>query len=231
MKKSIFIYGSCVSRDVIRVNNDLFDLIDYYARSSWISASSDRIRFPADKSRLESNFQNRMLQRDFMSMAFSALRDKVADFYLLDLVDERFGVFPTANSYITQINELNRSGLLKHITHDALVEFGSDVHFELFRKSALENLDLLTRSNLYVIQHRWADTSLERNDVPLQLGRTSQEWQDLYERYFNLLRNLNINIISVPDYLCISTINHKWGLAPFHYIDDFYTYVATTLLS
>lgn len=86
---NVAIYGSCVSRDVLRVH-PVAPVAAYAARSSWVSALTPPVAEPDADIGLASDFQARMVRDDFASTAPAAL--DAGDALLLDLTDERFGV-------------------------------------------------------------------------------------------------------------------------------------------
>lgn len=90
-KGSVFIYGSCVSRDPFELPGSL-KLDGYYARSSLVSAFSllESGLADADLSTNPSPFQRRMVAADLTRQIPELLRTSTADVILIDLVDERF---------------------------------------------------------------------------------------------------------------------------------------------
>jgi hypothetical protein len=100
----LFIYGSCVSRDTYPFLDKDWTIVEYVARQGMISAASPRGVLRGE-SALTSKFQNQCVRNDIRSSLFATI-DKAAsetDLFVLDLVDERLGVYELGGgSYITQ---------------------------------------------------------------------------------------------------------------------------------
>ncbi|MDQ0095956.1 hypothetical protein J2T21_003870 [Paeniglutamicibacter psychrophenolicus] len=60
------------------------------------------------------------------------------DWIVIDLVDERLGVYPYSNGgFLTFSNELNQSRLMPQMKgRGPFITFGTDEHFELWTKAA-----------------------------------------------------------------------------------------------
>ena len=88
---SIFIYGSCVSRDAFNFAEEGdFQIVDYYARSSLVSALAPPLSpamYPLEK--ITSNFRRRSVERDISKTLLHALAQKSYHILLIDFVDER----------------------------------------------------------------------------------------------------------------------------------------------
>lgn len=239
---NIFIYGSCVSRDTFECMQGIgANLIQYTARQSLISAMSE-VEKPSDllkESALTSSFQRTSLEGDLTG---SLRRDLVshmgnADILLVDFVDERSGVFLGENgAYITNSQELTNSGVLEHWNEKKrLISFGSDEHFKLWTLAFDKFVELLDESNLLdrlvVIKNQWALESKEGDVFPIAPSTLRPaRMNDLYSRYFAYVAHkCDCLIIDPPVELCVSTREHKWGMAPFHYVASFYHFVRGVL--
>ncbi|MFC0421634.1 DUF6270 domain-containing protein [Glutamicibacter ardleyensis] len=53
----------------------------------------------------------------------------------------------------------------------------------------------------------------------------SHTYYAILEEYFS------DRIIYVPRNLCVTTRAHQWGIAPFHYAENFYNYVTDFIVS
>ena len=112
-----FVFGGCVSRDIRPYLGDGWEMVEYVARQSWISAASGPTVLKGT-SALTSNFQNRCLQNDIAGNGFQLIekhRDDV-DILIADLIVERLGVYRNQDKgIITHSWELERSTLLDHL--------------------------------------------------------------------------------------------------------------------
>lgn len=226
---NIFIYGGCVTRDTYEhlVGHTL---LEYVARQSLISANS-----PATKmlgaGELASPFQSRSLNGDVDSVLFSKVRSRSSevDLVLVDLLSERLGVFALPDkTYITHSVELKKSGRLGDL-RPPLVKFGTDKHFHLWRRGMLKFARVLESRGLLgktlVFDTPWAEFTDSGEEVPLFRNISAVEAGLLYVRYYSFIEELGIRVVRLPVELAISTESHKWGVAPYHYIESAYLWM------
>src|SRR5690554_1693234 len=92
MPCNVFIYGSCVSRDIFNLDKvGYFNIVDYYARHSIGSMASKPYRTDCSLAEISSDFRRRMDLRDFdKSVLQSEYAFANSDIILMDLIDERF---------------------------------------------------------------------------------------------------------------------------------------------
>lgn len=87
---SVSIFGSCVSRDLLEYNPACDLRLDsYFARQSIVSAVSDIVPIDSNEINIESNFQKRQIIYDFNKSAMGLMKDKVSDYLIIDLADEK----------------------------------------------------------------------------------------------------------------------------------------------
>lgn len=133
---AIDIWGSCVSRDTLEFMPDV-SVGTYIARQSAIVALAPAVDLPVPLQALESDFQRRMLAGDMTSDATERLSQAEAACVLVDLVDERHGVwqFPDG-TFLTNSVEAFKTGVDQWAPRMGarLVEFGTDEHFDLWRQ-------------------------------------------------------------------------------------------------
>ena len=237
MTYNIFIYGSCVSRDCFSdLPPNSINLIKYVARQSLLSSGS---RAPLEDDEVEasiSSFAERCLKEDFKGTLYNDLENLFHDdsFLVVDLVDERHGVFQFDDGSIaTRSIELMEAKGISWIPPNAkLIEFGTAEHLELFEEAFEQFLGFLDErgwsDKLVVLKNRWATESVDGLGFePSALGYESpQEANEIYSNYYAVVEQHRPScLLTVPESLCKSDISHRWGLAPFHYIESFYTWV------
>lgn len=202
----------------------------YFARSSWISATNPSVARPNVQSRLTSPFQQRMVERDFLSSSITGLLALDSDLILLDLIDERAGVVRAeSGGYLTYLSEMKGSGWLDHVRHSSLIRFGTPMHLNLFKDAAAKVLESLNGCRVVVLASKFASNTEDGKAVPPASGRSAEEWNDLYAEYFGVLEQIGFDVLRMPDELCIADSKHRWGVAPYHYIEDFYSEAARLL--
>lgn len=230
-----FMFGSCVSRDVARIYPERLVASDYIARQSWISAFS-YVALDRDVSEyFRSQFQAKMVAGDFEgSFPISILGSDLSfDFLVLDLVDERLGVLKTPSGYVTNSYELRNSGLKKTIPGSRSIEFGSEEHFDLWCRSAVRLYSLLKILGLVdrtvLIRCKYSVVSDEGVELSGRMRIAPQIWNARFTRYYDFAAALGFVVIDVPQNLSVAASNHAWGLEAFHYVNEFYGFVADQL--
>ncbi|MFE4196517.1 DUF6270 domain-containing protein [Paenarthrobacter sp. NPDC056912] len=227
----IFVYGSCVSRDSFEfLDKSEHELIGYTARQSLISATGSPYPASANAGTLESRFQIRNLQNDFDGTIFRTLADVAssADFIFWDLTDERLGVIKVGHdSYITRSVELLQSGLIDNIGDPEWIKFGSNEHFELWRNSVVNFADFVRahsiESKIVLFNLPWSMHDDFGAPIQKSWGMFPDEANNLLAKYMGVLReHLNLATIELPWEMAVSSRDHKWRLAPYHYHDDVY---------
>lgn len=229
----IFFLGSCVSRDMARIVNieDRFEVGPYVARQSWISGMSESTPAPTEMTALTSPFQQRMVEADLASSLTSRLIDDTSDIdiLLIDLIDERYGVVPTSNGYVTNSYELRNSKWKKILASGDLIEFGSDQHFELWSSAASELLSLLDgiglSSKACFIDTQYA-VSIDTGEPIVGKAIPPEVRNEQFNRYYDRLRDSQLHRIAMPSHLTVADSRHAWGVEPFHYIPQFYAHMA-----
>lgn len=226
---NVLIYGSCVSRDLFESMHPRRAPLAYVARQSLISATTPPVVIDAPIE-LASAFQRRMVESDFGSLLIPTMAEhaEATDLFLVDILDERLGVFHLpGGSYITSSSEVHASGVLNHL--DGLSDrlwLGTDEHFDLWSRAAgafVDEVDRLgLRDKTVVIETRFADHAEDGQALPAHLGKRADEWNSLYGRYFEHLSALGLPAAAIPQEFVVGSTTHKWGLAPYHYVDGAY---------
>lgn len=131
--KKVLIFGSCVSRDILRFDTQgYFEVARYFARSSFASLSSEPY---VDKSILEkivSNFQRRMVEWDMSKEFWLFLQQGDYDFLLLDMIDTRFHLHKIHSKYLHTISSEYQAGYDKQISHSQMIRRDSKEFFNLW---------------------------------------------------------------------------------------------------
>ncbi|WP_247042178.1 DUF6270 domain-containing protein [Arthrobacter rhizosphaerae] len=234
----IYIYGSCVSRDAFDfLDKSENELLGYTARQSLISATNKPYLADASKGALSSRFQIKNLQGDFDGNAIQKLSEiaESADYIFWDLTDERLGVIELDEDiFITRSTELVQSELLGDQTKQKWIKFGTDEHLELWTQAVARFSDFVRSKNLetkiVLFNLSWS----MYDDGEAVLGRyfsmLPDEANNTFARYVAVIREcLDVFSLEVPWETAIANRDHKWTLAPYHYVDDVYTEVVHQL--
>lgn len=220
MKPKISIHGSCVTRDLAEFHD--YRVPHYQARSSLCTKSGEPVIYNLEKlSSIESKFQRRMVEWDLNKKPFSPLD---ADCIIIDLIDERFDVFSNGSAHATRSQAFFQSGVASTMEGDfKRIKRGSEEYFDLFRRRTQEFSNFLDRP---VILHnaRWASTY--RQDGHIHEFENQEKIQFENELLDDLTTILNeeitVDATIASSSNAIADSKHKWGLANFHYIPEYY---------
>lgn len=218
-------YGSCVSRDLIELFNDEVTCVDYIARQSWISASSDGVEGETEID-LRSSFQRRMVLGDLRSSAREAFDEHAvdSDFIVMDIVDDRFGVYPVGAGFITPSAEFSASGLRNILRLGDHIPFGTPEHLSLWKEAA-HTIGTITEpyaDKTFLLGATFTENAVDGVEVPPALGRSAAEWNAAYQPYYEAARSAGLRVLDLPETFAYSTSHHTWGPAPFHYVEQAY---------
>lgn len=248
----VAIIGSCVTRDVWHApavspteRSPLFML----ARSSLASLFAEPHATFAPPEEIPaglSRFEVRMVAHDILKTGLASLVEHRPTHLILDFVDERFELLRQGDTVATlswEAHLLGASGL----------EFAS---FERVRRGSPEALRLW-RSGLQAFK-RFLETQLPDVCVMVHDARCATEYLDsagrrcafppdwefwpgapvsirdqneLFARYVAEFRGAfpQATLVRAPTELALASERHRWGLAPYHYVDAYYRHVAGAL--
>ena len=223
MKLKIGIWGSCVTRDIFS-ELDIDQYVgDYRARTSLHSFFEDPIRKDQmpNLDVITSPFQRRMVEADFRKKDLNLLN---CEYLIIDFIDERFDIVDFENSKVTLSNELSK--VIDQIG-DVEVSFkrGSVEDLSNWRLSCEKfskrfvGVKTILHSSRFAT-HKLVNSSLEANDKQNMILKMN-ELLLKYEQIF-IEEVSPVLIIKVNQYKIVSNVNHRWGVAPFHYILPYY---------
>ncbi|WP_367109625.1 DUF6270 domain-containing protein [uncultured Psychrobacter sp.] len=228
----IKVYGGCVSRDILNFDDtDTMQLVGYHARSSLATLGSKNITKKISKkyydslSNIESKFQRRMVESDFNNEVIKSVSVNDYDFLLIDFLVDRLHLAELDGKLVTRSVEFLRSG----IKPDKVINTFSDQYFKLW-KEGVDNLfttvsDTVGLEAIKINKVYWTDTATDAQDN-IKLGekwdieKNNEKLNAMYKYVEGILPQSSI--IEVSKDLLIADSNHKWGLSPFHYTDDYY---------
>lgn len=237
--KRIFVYGSCVSRDILNFGGESLVLVDYFARSSIASAFDDRAVADRYSETLASPFQRRIVAADLSKQLVEHLRDGDFDTLLIDFIDERFDLFCFDDGSICTLSgELLNAGFLKSNPVGRVVKSGSDDFFDLWvagwnrlwvKLGALGLRDRLRLNRVF-----WATETVNGTGFlpTYKQGRIDAANLLLERLYAHAANDLAPHqFLEFPKSVFIGGTEHRWGTSPFHYVDDYYLTASRRLSS
>lgn len=245
-QRKLFIYGGCVSRDAFDFLEEYgYSLLHYVSRQSVISATSESdIALLSGLDVGAGPWERRNLEGDIRGDVIEQVAAHMDDMDALvwDILIDRNGVVRTADGkYITYSYDLDEAGVFRRMKETGLfgewVRFGTDHHFALWTAAVdrfLANLELHGLTNkLILIIAPWA-TTMDDGGAPVYGGRepTPDEANALYSRYYDYLtKTKNVRSITIPKAVAIGKRKHKWGPAPYHYVDAAYEHIREALMT
>ncbi|MGO3869496.1 hypothetical protein JYG33_11860 [Alcaligenes sp. SORT26] len=235
----VLILGSCVSRDIFRLmETEECKLASYYGRSSFASAFCPVKVKDTWSGNISSSFQARMVSADLNKKWPDIVRKTEFDVLLVDFIDERFhlGSF-SSGALCTLSNELRNSGFDRKVARARGIQTGSDEHYELWERgwtSFIDLLDSLGKKQCVLLNEvRWAQAASDGSVpawgfTPEQTVAANLYLEKLYSRAAADLESFQV-MRADPQNL-VSSLNHQWGPAPFHYVDAYYENALNTIL-
>lgn len=217
------------------------EVVFYVARQSLLSAMSaphpEAHDLPLE---LASPFQARMVRGDLSSDLLSTLTANAGslDALVIDLVDERLGVVPLASGgYATDSQEFKQSGVRELVASktDAPLGLGEPGHLHAWSAAANRLIDELEQLELahktVVLRTDFAALTGDGQAVPPFMNIPASVWNDSLSAYFEVLRRRGISVLDLPPDLAVADPNHRWGIAPYHYGPQAYSWLMRELRS
>ena len=213
----INIFGSCVTRDVVEFAAGL-TVGKYCARQSVVSAVANRpMQETIDALQFVEGthpFHQRCVQEDFDKTTLNELGKRSSDeVAIVDFIEERtpLGVTP-CNTIISLSQAATKFSNARPLITRTISPY-SEEHIDLFG-NAIRDFSMRLNGRP-VIVHR----SLY-SPGDWEFERANRVLDQFYTQAIPLLQPIAV-VESAPE-LRISGTNHKWGLAPYHYIDEYY---------
>lgn len=214
-----FILGSCVTRDAFGAGSAAAGVSEYVARSPFGSMFAKRPNSPFPNfDSIESRFQRRMVQLDWEKSVPELLEKVSFDYVLVDLIDERFDLAEVGGSIATVSNELRLTSF--DLSSVELARFGSPRHQELFERGFDALVKQVGAERIIVSRVFWAKTLRDGTATgsPAYIESSNEALRKLYAH----LEPFGLTWIEYPEDVLVGDPKHRWGVSPFHFVEDFY---------
>ncbi len=236
-KKSISIFGSCITRDSINVNcltNLQIKLDTYVARQNIVSSISKPIEFDIDDMYLESNFQKNMVVSDMEKTAFKLLGEKKSDYLIIDLFEERYSLYEYQNTYFTASEENQKSQIFSDVKKPVKIEIDNNGEYyfkgkkykEYIQEFVAKILKIYSQDKIIIHKAVLADSYIDEKNIvhPIlykyqKIHDTNKIMSYAYKVLIELLPNSQVIDLTNNYY---ADENHIWGLSPTHYQENYY---------
>jgi len=229
---NIVIVGSSASRDAFtEIAND-HAILDFYARMSFGSAFRSR-PFPFSvneldpQSAISSAWQRRMMETDIERRLPGILTAQAeqTDMVLVDFIDERFQLVESDGEYATYSVSFQQCAKDRDFP---IVKTGTDGHFALWVEGFTAFKLQMDRLGIPVILNKvwWGQRSAgEEHYAQSYVDRSNAYLRRLYR----IAEAMECEVIDYGGRTFELDPNHKWGLAPFHYVMDIYAHAIKSI--
>lgn len=238
------IFGSCVTRDIFdEPSGQLFsgeNVRLYLSRASAASVLSKP--YVGDASKIsEEKFDDRRFLQDLKKRHFDFLKKSPADRIIVDLIDERHGLYVNKDFTLTYTqasrnfikNQMN--GGAGKIVYPHSPGWNKDYIIECW----ISMLSEFYRIHGGVIYLHCARYCNKFHDVSGKLTEFSGEqieknnlWNTFLDDAYCKLGQLEfIELVSASPEFHFSCHDHRWGVSPFHYAKDYYKSLKNALIS
>lgn len=245
---SISIFGSCTSRDIFEYGDrGRFTLGAYVARQSVVSALSKPIDIDENELKLNSMFQKKQVINDFQKNTFEALKLANSKYLIIDLIDERFALAYFGESVVTVSNELIMSGIFDK--RFKKTKISKIKNWKIFKKKkGLKGYSFIFNGKLleeYIeefcrdIKEVFCEENIIIHRAVMVNKYINKEGKIVhfpnYYLWYNRVINEKLNYMYdyfekfLPKAFVINECenfyadeNHKWGLGPMHYQQEYY---------
>jgi len=225
------IYGSCVTRDIYSILGIDDQVSEYRARSSihsYVAPSIPADMIP-DLSVMSSEFQKRMVVNDFTK---PKITNNPESPIVVDFIDERFRVLEFEKSFVTESNEFKK--VAKHDARFSVAFERGACEKEKFREACKKFSLIHTGMPIILHKSRYATHAfyqagvmeLEKQDHIKNMNENLALYEEIFADEVPLA-----GVVHVPETLKVADPNHKWGLAPFHYIREYYDMAYSQILA
>jgi Family of unknown function (DUF6270) len=227
--KDVTILGSCVTRDAFELTTGDYNIEHYFARTSFLSLTSPPLDIKEEDILLESPFQRRCVYNDLTKQFFNLTKEKKSDIIIIDLIDERFNLLKIGESYITRSNEFANAKLIRDYESTLIkrnIDFRSE-WTEAAESFIIQLLDKYRPEEIIIHKTLWQEYYLDSKGNKQRYEQKINEithHNRLLESYYEFLeeRFPEIKVIDMAAEPYLASEEHKWGLSPFHFEENYY---------
>jgi len=231
------IWGSCATRDVLEAGEHPFS-VDYHARTSWVSQASPSGQPPVPVPG-GPGFGERMVREDLTKEVVADLVANQPDVLVIDLIDERFDVVQVKDSWYTMSDYYERLGLepaMRGVATRTSV-YRTPERAASFRAAASllapELASAMPRTRI-VLHQAWYTARTAQPAVPFYSTATKHAMSsnEALAAWYATLRpafGRRLFVLEAPRDLLVGDPAHRWGLAHYHYVPEYYMWILAAL--
>lgn len=233
VKRTIGIFGSCVSRDIFEwEGHDRFHIAWYFARSSVVSAVSEPLGYTGTIN-LPSEFQKRMVMSDLNKSYWQTMQKDMPDYILIDFVDERYEIARAGKSYFTLSDEFNAGNCMIEYTKVERTK-GEDGYYIdgkpvlSYLKEFVERIKAIFPGRRVILHkarmidhYRSAQGEIKKFSV--DYCKYNKRINDMLSfMYAYVEKEIENCVVLECEEEYYADERHKWGLMPMHYEEKYY---------
>lgn len=211
-------FGSCVSRDSIEFIHTA-KVRNYCARQSIVSAVSNKPHSGTIQALSiregTHNFHRRCIEHDFSKVSLDLLNqtENVDTPLVVDLIEERMPLAVTkCGELVTYSQAAREFSNINELVERRIPQFSQE-YVDLFEKSVNVFADRLKDRIVVIHKAFYAKGDWE-------FTKANEVLEYFYKKM--ILAFGNSIAVEVEEEFRISEANHKWGIAPYHYVDAYY---------
>ncbi len=208
-------------------SNSQSKLIYQYSNCSIISLMSPAVKLPKDIAMPTNPFREKMVKADFNKEFLSILSCETIDFLFIDFLEERFGVIPYQNSFITVSEALNDTNF---VYQDTISLY--DCNYDLWKEKYNAFLDFLKTNfntkkiillKTYLVE-QYEDEYRNIIKFDEKELKTITKINTVLEKYYDILeKNINqINVVEIQKEFNYCQFAHKYGRFTWNLNDIYY---------
>jgi hypothetical protein len=226
----VAILGSCVTRDLFDVVETGWSVARYIGRQSMIGFIHPPLKldFRAGKT-TGSTWMDSMARLNATKTSFDLLAGTEFDTLIVDLIDERCACLSTRGgsrmTYSPELQTMSEGTAL--LEQNGLTPLFDEWPYMDEREDALDHfareLARCSRGRPIVLhQAYWSDHAAGEQRVNFDINWVRRNNDLLALCYTGLKRRLNLMTVAAPQAVIVGDGNHKWGAAPYHYVQAYY---------
>ena len=227
------IWGSCVTRDALEIRTHLFDSVEYFARTSWVSQASPRPAVDVEIGpELTGKFGERMVQEDLGREVLDRISAVRPDLVVFDLIDERFDLLHLGTGWVTE-SDYYRQTPMSDRDRDRVDERNlvrSPRRAELFESAVpiLARRIVEEMPDVPLLLHAAYYTPIITTDQVTLYANAARDAVSMNEALAGFGRSLQrefgerLQVFTPRPEVQRTDPGHRWGLSMYHYEHAYY---------
>lgn len=215
--RTVHIFGSCVSRDALEFASGV-TVGKYCARQSVVAAVSplpeESLRQALEIAPGTHDFHRRCVVEDFEKTTLALLAERpVEEPVVIDFIEERVALGVLRDGSVVTFSQAATAYSNARSLVARLVRPYSAEYVQMFESAIGPFAERLGARPVVLHRALYAEGDWNWEEA----NRVLEHFYSLAERHL-----AQAAVIEVPASLRVSSPGHKWGVAPYHYVDGYY---------